>query len=83
MGAQGAEKNGGSRPGQYMKRMAGNLAWPGDWCAGGSLEVLRGKGEGRGSGYHAFGLIATALSKNISVFQSSSLKVVPISPNAS
>ena len=28
-----------------MKRMAGNLAWPGDWCAGGSLEVLRGKGE--------------------------------------
>jgi hypothetical protein len=33
--------------------------------------------------YHAFGLIGTALSKNISVFQSSSLKVAPISPNAS
>ena len=32
--------------------------------------------------YHAFGLIGTALSKKISVFQSSSLKVVPISPNA-
>ena len=34
-------------------------------------------------GYHAFGLIGTALSKKISVFRSSSLKVVPISPNAS
>ena len=33
--------------------------------------------------YHAFGLIGTALSKKISVFQSSSLKVVPISPNVS
>ena len=33
--------------------------------------------------YHAFGLIGTALSKKISVFQSSSPKVVPISPNAS
>ena len=33
--------------------------------------------------YHAFGLIWTVLSKNISVFQSSSLKVVRISPNAS
>ena len=30
-----------------------------------------------------FGLIGTALSKKISVFQSGSLKVVPISPNAS
>jgi hypothetical protein len=30
--------------------------------------------------YHAFGLIGTALSKKIGVFQSSSLKVVPISP---
>ena len=30
-----------------------------------------------------FGLIGTALSKKISVFQSSSLKVTPISPNAS
>ena len=29
--------------------------------------------------YHAFGLIRTALSKKIGVFQSSSLKVVPIS----
>jgi hypothetical protein len=33
--------------------------------------------------YHAFGLIGTALSKKTSIFQSSSLKVVPISPNAS
>jgi hypothetical protein len=33
--------------------------------------------------YHAFGLIGTALSKKIGVFQSRSLKVVPISPNAS
>ena len=33
--------------------------------------------------YHAFGLIGTTFSKKISVFQSSSLKVVPISPNAS
>ena len=33
--------------------------------------------------HHAFGLIGTDLSKNISVFQSSSLKVVPISSNAS
>jgi hypothetical protein len=33
--------------------------------------------------YHAFGLIWTVLSKKISVFQSSSLKVVRISPNAS
>jgi hypothetical protein len=32
--------------------------------------------------HHAFGLIGAALSKKISVFQSSSLKVVPISPNA-
>jgi hypothetical protein len=32
--------------------------------------------------HHAFGVIGTALSKKISVFQSSSLKVVPISPNA-
>jgi hypothetical protein len=35
------------------------------------------------STYLAFGLIGTALSKKISVFQSSYLKVVPISPNAS
>jgi hypothetical protein len=33
--------------------------------------------------YHAFGVIGTALSKKISVFHSSSLKVVPITPNAS
>ena len=33
--------------------------------------------------YHAFGRIGAALSKKISVFQPSSLKVVPISPNAS
>ena len=33
--------------------------------------------------YHAFGLIGTALSEMISVFQSSSLKMVPITPNAS
>jgi hypothetical protein len=33
--------------------------------------------------YHAFGLIGTALSKKIGVFQSRYLKVVPISPNAS
>jgi hypothetical protein len=33
--------------------------------------------------YHAFGLIGTALSKKIGVFQSSSLKVVSLSPNAS
>jgi hypothetical protein len=32
--------------------------------------------------YHAFGLIGAALSKKISVFRSSSPKVVPISPNA-
>ena len=32
---------------------------------------------------HALGLIGAALSKNIGVFQSSSVKVVPISPNAS
>ena len=32
--------------------------------------------------YHVFGLIGTALSKKISSFQSSSLKVAPISPNA-
>jgi hypothetical protein len=35
----------------------------------------------RGRG-HVFGLIGTALSKNIIVFQTSSLKVAPISPNA-
>ena len=29
----------------YMKRMATNLSWPGDWCAGGGLEVLRGKAD--------------------------------------
>ena len=33
--------------------------------------------------YHAFGGIATALSKNIGVFQASSLKVAPITPNRS
>jgi hypothetical protein len=33
-------------------------------------------------GYHAFGLIGTALSKIIRVFQSSSLKAVPMRPNA-
>ena len=33
-------------------------------------------------GYHALGLVGTALSKKISVFQSGSLKVVPIRPNA-
>jgi hypothetical protein len=33
--------------------------------------------------YDAFGLIGTALSRKISVFHPSSLKVVPISPNAS
>jgi hypothetical protein len=33
--------------------------------------------------YDAFGLIGTALPKKFRVFQSSSLKVVPISPNAS
>ena len=27
----------------YLVRMADNLSWPGDWCAGGSLGVLRGK----------------------------------------
>jgi hypothetical protein len=32
--------------------------------------------------YHAFGVIGTALSKTISVFRSSSQKVVQISPNA-
>ena len=32
--------------------------------------------------YDAFGLIGAALSTKISVFQSSSLKVAPISPNA-
>ena len=25
--------------------MVGNLSWPGDWCAGGSVGVLRGKEE--------------------------------------
>ena len=29
----------------YLKRMVENLSWPGDWCAGGGLEVLRGKTE--------------------------------------
>ena len=29
----------------YLKRMVGNLSWPGDWCAGGSIDVLRGKDE--------------------------------------
>lgn len=29
----------------YMKRMGGNMAWPGDWCAGGGLDTLRGKTE--------------------------------------
>ena len=33
--------------------------------------------------YHAFGLIRTALSKTISIFQSSSLKVAPKTPNGS
>jgi hypothetical protein len=33
--------------------------------------------------YHVFGLIGTALSKNISLFQSSFLTVVPMSPNVS
>jgi hypothetical protein len=33
--------------------------------------------------YHAFGLIGTSLSKKISVFQSSSVEVAPISPAAS
>ena len=33
--------------------------------------------------YHAFGLIGTALSKNVSIVQPSSLKVVPITPSAS
>jgi hypothetical protein len=36
-----------------------------------------------GRAYHAFGLIGTALSKEIGLFQSSSLRVVPISPNVS
>ena len=39
--------------------------------------------EGFARGYHASGLIEIALSKKISIFQSSSLKVVSISPNAS
>ena len=25
----------------YMKRMGNNMAWPGDWCAGGGLDTLR------------------------------------------
>lgn len=25
----------------YMKRMGGNMAWPGDWCAGGGLDTVR------------------------------------------
>jgi hypothetical protein len=33
--------------------------------------------------YHAFGLIGAALSRKIGVFQSSSPKLAPISPNAS
>ena len=33
--------------------------------------------------YHGFGLVGTALSKKISVFRSSSLKVAPISPSSS
>jgi hypothetical protein len=33
--------------------------------------------------HHMFGVIGAALSKKISIFQSSSLKVVPITPNAS
>jgi hypothetical protein len=39
--------------------------------------------ERRLGAYHAFGLIGTALLKNISVCKASSLKVGPISPNAS
>jgi hypothetical protein len=33
--------------------------------------------------HHAFGVIGTAISKKLSVFQSSSLKVAPITPNTS
>ena len=33
--------------------------------------------------HHTFGLIRTAISEKISIFQSSSLKAAPISPNAS
>jgi hypothetical protein len=46
--------------------------------------LLDSPAQGRGAipCYHAFGLVGTALSKKISVFQPSSLKVVPISPNA-
>ena len=34
------------------------------------------------AGYHAIGVIGTALSKQISVFQPSALKAVPMSPDA-
>ena len=46
-------------------------------------ERVAGQSGSESCCYDAFGLIATALSKKISVFQSSSLKVVPISPNVS
>jgi hypothetical protein len=54
-------------------------------ATGGGVSLTRAphvRGD-RESPYHAFGLLGTALSKKISVFQSSALKVVPISPNAS
>jgi hypothetical protein len=48
------------------------------------LGPRRRRGEAQlGEAYHAFGLIGTALSRKIGVFRSSSLKLVPISPNAS
>jgi hypothetical protein len=50
--------------------------------AAANLAVSPGLGHTAAS-YHAFGLIGTALSKKIGVFLSSSLKMVPISPNAS
>ena len=48
-----------------------------------ALAQVRRAGDRRREPTMCFGLLGTALSKNIGVFQSSSLKLVSISPNAS
>jgi hypothetical protein len=48
-----------------------------------SYETSRGyENDFTAHAYHASGLIGTALSKKMSVFQPSALKVAPMSPNA-
>ena len=66
-------KNGGVGPGQYLPSFEAPIV----------QADAKGYMVGSTREHHVFGLIGTALSKKISVFQSSSLKVVPISPNAS